>query len=360
MRHPVFRVASERTCLADRNPHVKRGAVWSHPDAGRADRGATGPSALTRRVCLQLAAAAALESLYGAAKAAEPSRVVAVAYPELAEPFRQVFTSIVEGVQERLRATVQTYVVTPATSAAELAEDMKRRELKALIGLGRGGMRMAAALANDLPVLVGCVVSVPEVEARNFPVHSLAPDPVLLLGRLRRLVPAVKRVHVVVDPRVNGWLARLAREGLRADGVELLVQEATDPSVALRLYSQLMAATEPGRDAVWLPQDPTTVDDNVVLSLVLREAWNRGIPVVSSQVAHVKRGALISMYPDNFEIGRSLATAALKLQSNPKALPPGLLPMRETRSAINVRTAAHLGIELGAAAGTFDMVFPAS
>ena len=84
-------------------------------------------------------------------------------------------------MQERLRATVQTYVVTPATSAAELAEDMKRRELKALIGLGRGGMRMAAALANDLPVLVGCVVSVPEV-GTELPVHSLAPDPVLLLG----------------------------------------------------------------------------------------------------------------------------------------------------------------------------------
>lgn len=309
---------------------------------------------------MQLGAAAVLESLHGAVAAAEPSRVVAVAYPELAEPFRQVFMSIVEGVQERVRAPVQTYVVTPATSAAELGEDLKRRELKALIGLGRGGMRMAAALSNDLPVLVGCVVSVPELEARSFPVHSLAPDPALLLGRLRRLMPGVKRVAVVVDPRVNGWLARLARESLRAEGVELLVQEATDPGVALRLYAQILAATEAGRDAVWLPQDPTTVDDNAVLSLVLREAWNRGIPVVSSQVAHVKRGALISMYPDNFEIGRSLATAALKLQSNPKALTPGLQPMREARSAINVRTAAHFGLELGAAAGAFDMVFPAS
>ena len=142
--------------------------------------------------------------------------------------------------------------------------------------------------------------------------------------------------------------------------MELLVQEATDPSAALRLYSQLMAATEPGRDAVWLPQDPTTVDDNVVLSLVLREAWNQGIPVVSSQVAHVKRGALISMYPDNFEIGRSLATAALKLQSNPKA--PAARPAADAGDAFGHQCphGGAPGHRTGRGGGHFDMVFPAS
>ena len=69
-----------------------------------------------------------------------------------------------------------------------------------------------------------------------------------------------------------------------------------------------------------------------------------------NQVAHVNAGALISMYPDNFEIGRSLAGGA-EVTVNPKALPPGLLPMRETRSAIQCPHGAHAGIELGAAAG---------
>ena len=53
---------------------------------------------------------------------------------------------------------------------------MKRRELKALIGLGRGGMRRRRPLTNDLPVLVGCVVSVPRWEARN-PIAQPWPSP---------------------------------------------------------------------------------------------------------------------------------------------------------------------------------------
>lgn len=296
----------------------------------------------------------------GEAIAAEAGRLVAVVYPDLGEPFRQIFTAIIEGIEDRLRSSVTALPVGNNAAPSEVADDLRRRDAKVLIGLGRGGMRIAAALAAELPVLVGCVVSVQEAEARAFPVHTLAPDPALLISRLKRLMPAARRVHLVHDPRTNGWLARLARDAARAEGLELLAQEALDQAGALRLYSQLLASADPVRDTLWLPQDPTTVDDNVVLSLVLRDGWNRSIAVFSSHVAHVKRGALFSLYPDNVELGRSLAVSALRLAANPRALPAGVSPLRETRSAINVRTAAHLGLDVAAAQAGFDLVYPNS
>jgi putative ABC transport system substrate-binding protein len=314
----------------------------------------------TRRTLLRRAFGGMAVLAAGPAGAAEAGRPVTVVYPELGEPFRQVFAAIVEGIEDRLRGSVASLAVSSAAAPADVAESLRKRDVKVVIGLGRGGMRVAAALAAELPVLVGCVVSVQESEAKAFPVHTLAPDPAQLLSRLRRLVPGARRVHLVFDPRLNGWLARLAREAARAEGLELLAQEAADPAEALRAYSQLLAAADPARDAVWLPQDPTTVDDNAVLPLVLKEGWNRNMAVFSSHVAHVKRGALFSLYPDNLELGRTLAASAQRLLTAPRGSSSGVLPLRQTRAALNIRTAAHLGLDVAAVQSGFDLVYPSN
>ena len=279
----------------------------------------------------------------GSAAAAELGRSLVVVYPELGDPFRQVFTTIIEGIEDKLGGGVTSLAVANNANPAQIADDVRRRDAKVLIGLGRGGMRIAAALADELAVMVGCVVSVQESEARSFPIHTLAPDPALLLARLKRLKPGTRRVHLVYDPKLNGWLVRLAKEAARAEGLDLQAQEATDQAEALRAYTQLLASVDPARDALWLPQDPTSVDDGAVLPLVLKEGWNRNIAVFSSHLAHVKRGALFSLYPDNHELGRTLAVSAQRLASNPKSGAAGVLPLRQARAAINIRTAAHLG-----------------
>ncbi|WP_457394096.1 hypothetical protein [Roseateles sp. P5_E1] len=309
---------------------------------------------------LQQALGGAVVLTGGSAAAAELGRSLVVVYPELGEPFRQVFTTIIEGIEDKLGGSVTSFALASNANPAQVADEVRKREVKVLIGLGRGGMRVAAALADELAVMVGCVVSVQESEARNFPIHTLAPDPALLLARLRRLKSSTRRVHLVYDPKLNTWLVKLAREAARAEGLELLAQEAADQAEALRAYAQLLASADPARDAVWLPQDPTTVDDNVVLTLVLKEGWNRNIAVFSSHLAHVKRGALFSLYPDNHELGRSLAVSAQRLASNPKAGAAGVLPLRQARAAINIRTAAHLGLDVATVQSGFDLVYPSS
>ena len=74
--------------------------------------------------------------------------------------------------------------------------------------------------------------------------------------------------------------------------------------------------------------------------------------------AHVKGGALLSLYPDNLDLGRSLAAAALRALGTPRPV-PGVQPLRETRAAVNTRTAAHLGLDIQSRLPMFDLVFPA-
>jgi putative ABC transport system substrate-binding protein len=39
---------------------------------------------------------------------------------------------------------------------------------------------------------------------------------------------------------------------------------------------------------------------------------------------------------------------------------PGALPLRQTLAAINIRTAAHLGIDVAAAQSGFELVYPSN
>jgi putative tryptophan/tyrosine transport system substrate-binding protein len=91
---------------------------------------------------------------------------------------------------------------------------------------------------------------------------------------------------------------------------------------------------------------------------VLQEAWTRGLAVFSSSVAHVKRGALFSLYPNNVELGRSLAGAALGQLSGNGAQGRGVMPLKDVLMAVNVRTASHLGLGVAQRQLSFDMVFP--
>jgi putative ABC transport system substrate-binding protein len=283
---------------------------------------------------------------------------IAVLYPDIGEPYRSVFHRIIEGIEDKTRTRVTSLAVGAQQSAQDLAAELRRNRVQVVIALGRNGLKAASSLDPDINVVVGGVLSVPETELRGMAVHSLAPDPALLFERLRSLMPAVRRVFVVHDPRQNAWLMRLAREAARSQNLELVVHEATDLKMAMLRYQEITAAADPRRDALWLPQDSVTVDESAVLPFVLQEAWNRSLPVFSSSLGHVKRGALFSLYPNNVELGRNLADSALG-RSGGGTSGRAILPLKDVLVAVNLRTAGHLGLGIGyRQQQAFDMVFP--
>ena len=287
------------------------------------------------------------------------SRTIAVIYPDIGEPYKRVFNSIIEGIEDGARGHVSAFAVSANMSYADLPAELKRRDIKTVIALGRQGLKVAGGLDRSLNLTAAGVLSVPESEGQAFPIHSLAPDPGLLFGRLKSLMPAAKRVTIIYDPKQNSWLVRLARDAAKVYGLELLAKEATDLKSALRLYQETLGSTDPKQDVLWLPQDSTTVDESAVLPLVLQEAWSQGLLVFSSNVTHVKRGVLFALYPDNLELGRSLGAWAAALASSPApASGRGVVPLREVLMAVNTRTAMHLGINLANSPHRFAMVFP--
>jgi putative ABC transport system substrate-binding protein len=282
---------------------------------------------------------------------------ITVLYPDIGEPYRSVFTQIIDGIQAKARGQVTNIAVGPKTDVGELKDTLRRQESRVVIALGRQGMKTASALNGDIGVVVGGVLSASEDETRNAQVNSLSPDPALLFSRLKGMMPKARRIYTVYDPRQNEWLIRLAREGASEQGLELVAYEAQDLRAAMHAYQEILAKANSSSDAIWLPQDSTTVEESTVLPLVLQESWARNLALFSSSFSHVKRGVLFSLYPNNVELGRHLAGNALSMMASGVPETLGMTPLREVLMAINLRTARHLGLNPGRPQ-SFDMAFP--
>ncbi len=282
---------------------------------------------------------------------------IAVLYPNVSEPVRSAFISMIRGIEERTRMRVRSYPVEARSDQAELNAQLKRANTRVVIALGRQGLAIAGGLDRDILVLVGGALLLSDAEIVNINGISLTPDPALLFQRLRTLLPEVRRVLVVYDPKKTEWLLRLARDAARTQGLELVAHEARDLAQAAAFYSTLLKAADSKRDALWLPHDTTTVEESTLLPLILKQSWNHGVPIFSSNVLHAKKGALFAMSPNNVELGKSLATSALGLMSG-ETRRKGVQPLRELHTALNLRTANHMGLNIGyQQQRTFDFIF---
>lgn len=315
------------------------------------------PDAATRAFLLRLAvlgAALALpaRAVLAQAAGAEVVRVhnasgepIGVLFPDLGEPFRKVFVEIISGIEGQARQRVRAYPLSPNQNMQELAAVLKRNNTRVLVALGRQGLKAAAAVEAPLGVVLGGVSSVPDGD-KQFGI-CLTPDPALLFAQLKMLLPATRRVIVVYNPQHNDWLVKLARDAARGQGLELVAHEARDLAGAARLYEAAFAIADGKRDALWLPIDPTTVDEPTIMPLVLRDSWDRSVPVFSSSFIHVNKGVLFSLYPNNIELGRALANLAGALLAG-SAPARGVTPLRDVHAALNTRTASHFGITIDA------------
>ena len=299
--------------------------------------------------------AVALFAITTLAYAGESS--IAVIYPDIGEPYREVFDKIIEGIENKATAPLTKYAVRSDTDNAALGTSLQQKNIKVVIALGRQGMKTAATLDSNIRTITGGVLNVLQSEIRAAPVVSLSPDPALLFARLKTLMPSVKRVFVVYDPNTNDWLIKLANEAAQAQGLELTAYEAHDVRSAVRLYQEIFTKADSRRDALWLPQDPSTVEENSILPLVLQESWSQSIAVFSSNAAHVRRGALFSLYPDNVAMGKTLAGIAQNFLATGEFGKQGMMPLRDVQIAVNLRTAQHIGLNTSRQQ-KFDMIFP--
>lgn len=268
--------------------------------------------------------------------------------PEVSEPYRSVLNQIVDGM--RSHASVRL-VQLPADKRGVPSVPTLEGE-RVAVALGGTAAQVAEPLRAQLPLLVGAVV-MPNGQP-PLPGLSLETDPARLFARLTELLPTIRTVHWLYRPERSGWLLGHAKAAARQNNLTLVAVAVDNARDAAQRYQELLARVDSKTDAVWLSQDPALIGNDSTLPDILGKAWARNIVVFSGSVQHVAHGVLFALYPDNTAMGKSLARMALA-EASGKAT--DFEPNREVQSAINRRTAEHLGI--APALDKYDVVLPA-
>jgi len=282
---------------------------------------------------------------------------VAVLYPAVGEPYRRVFEQIVDGIDHGLDAAAATRAVQETATAESVSAWIDSTGADLVIALGQGALRLARRSAGARPIVAGAAAFAPD-DVDGVDALSLTPAPRLVFDRLREIAPRVDSVYVLYQPGKDDWIIERARAAAAATGIKLDTRAAQGLQAAARAYRDILDAHGATDRALWLLRNDALVDDQTLLPLILEQSWNRDRVVISNNPSHVKRGVLFALYPDHGAMGTHLARMAENRLAHPDR-PHRLLPLESVRIAVNVRTAAHLGLPIdGPTRRNFDVVFP--
>ena len=267
-----------------------------------------------------------------------------VLYPEIREPYLQVFLNILDGVRNANGVDdVNTLVLTQDDKTERLQAWLSRHPADGIISLGKRSLNLVTSVPGRPATVVGAVVMEPE--GAPLPGISLVPDPVTVLKRIHTFLPRVRRVWAVYRPSVAQWLITRAGPAAAADNLTLLARPAADARQMALLYREILNKMNPETDALWIAVDGASPDRSV-LQNILEESWRRRLWVFSGNLSDMKKGALFSFYPDNIAMGADLV-ALLKAVRNGKAGDSSVMPVSSLRTAVNLRTADHLNLNFG-------------
>jgi putative ABC transport system substrate-binding protein len=282
--------------------------------------------------------------------------VIAVIYPDIPR-FKDIFTKIISGIQQGSTHKIMPYTLSDDFSPDDFRSWARALHVKVVIAIGNSGMSAADSVKGKIPIISNAFL-VPDLKDDNVVGISLAVDPNVLVGTLSAVAPEVKRISVVYNPEISGWLIDIAKSAAKEHGLKLIAYEADDIRSATRLYAKILEQSKPTQDAIWLPQDRTTVNDEIILPMILKGAWNHSLVFFSSIGSHAKNGALFSLYPDYAGLGGSLAMMADKYIDSTSSIHMGIQPLEDLQYAVNIRTADHLNLDIDKSGIKFDLVFP--
>lgn len=287
---------------------------------------------------------------------AQPGHNVAVLYPEVRSPYAEIFQEIIEGAASVSDASLLKVSLSDGDSSLDLDKILQKSEVLKVIALGNLSKELLAPIKEKYSIIYGASFLNPGSVDANVLGISLSPNPASLFSQLHFFSKKISTVAVVYQPDANGWLVDLAAESARRFNLTVEKHPVENSREAAAAYQRILTTNDAETHALWLLQRDPTLDEKAMVPDILTEAWARSFIVFSSNPSHVPRGALFSMYPNNFLMGKSLMTAVLSLDKN---TPPEIAALSDLYLAVNVRTAAHVGRSFSRAEEKqFDLVFP--
>lgn len=302
-------------------------------------------------------AAVLLVSLKSGMALAEPVDTLII-IPEATGTAEKIYGQVVAGVKSNPLLGASVVAIPDDGDAAWLVSQIKRYRPRLVIPIGNKSYKLCYTVQQQsLPEGIQIVAGGISGKPNGIPTLSLTSSPIEAITQIKTLAPQVRDIHLVYSDDLNGWWVEQANEVAETFDIKIIGYRTNDLQQGVKLYSQMMKEANKNTSAIWIPLK-SIVPSKTILPLVLEKAWAKKIPVISNNPSHTRLGSFMSLYPDHYAMGEQLSEFAIQ---HYKGLETKVI--RGTnflKTAINVRTSAHLGLRMDdAELERFDKVFPA-
>jgi putative ABC transport system substrate-binding protein len=275
-----------------------------------------------------------------------------------------------EMATEALTTTLRGHVTQPEVLTFDLEGDAAKAPaiLRAIYAAGPriivtvGSLATSAALADEsssIPVVFTMVLYPKASGFEQRPgreVTGVALDIPLAaqFASLQRLLPAARKIGVLFHPAETGSIVAAARKAAADLGLTLVAREVAEPGAAVAAFGALLEEV----DAVWTIADGHVLTPQTTPALILA-ALRRRVPLLGISTAHVKSGALATLYCDYHDIGFQTGEITNRILAGERAEAIAVASPRRVDLALNHRTAELLGITIPAdVAGDAELSVP--
>ncbi|GAB1256638.1 ABC transporter substrate-binding protein [Aurantivibrio plasticivorans] len=264
-----------------------------------------------------------------------------VLYPEIRDPYRQIFMHMIEGIEEASSIPVIAHELARGETEQTVGELISQGSNAGVIALGKRSID-ALGKQQSIPIIMGAAILKPDTS--HYIGITLNPDPSQVFGLAVELQPNLKNIYVVYNPSLSDWTIQQAAKQAKALGLTLHTYPVDSMQDAAMAYRTIQESMNSDTDGLWLPIGAPSRDKSI-LQRILETAWAKNQMVFSSNLSDVKRGALFALYPNNFGMGKDLVrlletASTSEIEKNHIAFSTSL------NKAVNRRAAEHLGIRL--------------
>lgn len=233
-----------------------------------------------------------------------------------------------------------TLVLADEPDEATLHRKIQAANPALIVAIGTNALT-AVRQYTDIPV-VYLMVPYPQAVSighANITGVDMTCDPVEQLRALAELLPSLRRLGLIYDPRQSGALVEQIRAATAARHITLVASRAGQAREVGPLLDAMLGTI----DAFWMLPDSTVVTPETVEIMLLSSLENR-LPILTFSEKYLKRGATLAMVPDNDSMGQQAGELAATILRQPR---PAVLPLpvaAKSRTLFNAGVARKLGL----------------
>jgi putative ABC transport system substrate-binding protein len=226
----------------------------------------------------------------------------------------------------------------------DVHRDVRRLHPDLILAIGMDALAKAKGIKN-IPIVYLMVLNPQSLVhgAKNITGVSMNIPPEKHFSVLHKTLPGIKRIGLLYDPRRNDFYAKKALSSAKAHGFELIAKEAYNAKDVPGLLEYLNGKI----DLLWVLPDITIVTPETTAFLLLYSVEKK-VPVHIFSSKYLEMGALSSLEPDPFDMGRQAGEMAVKIISGSNVSEIAGTDALNPVLSVNMKVAKKLDIAINA------------